>query len=515
MRVCAGFAVLLCIVLTACPAKAQDSLAEVHKRGELVIATDATYPPFEYKDKNQLRGFDVELGGEIAKELGVRVRWLPLEWTGVLAALETGKCDLVISGVTITAERKQKGYAFSRPYFLSGQAIARRKGDTRIQSLNDLKDKMVSVQTETTGQYALQKIGMTKDHIVRFDQLQDGLLDLRNGKSDATVADEPALRDNIRKGYPELELTGPPFIKENVGVVARKGSLELVAAVNQALDRIMVDGRYAADYERWIGDPVTTGLIAELDAVKDQGTPTPALNRSIKANGKGRAAEEQGGRIRVAFNFGVLKSTLPYLWKGAQLTLWLTLLALVIGIPSGLIVALLRVSHLPLLRQVAMVYVEIVRGTPLLMQIYVIYFVLPALGMSLPPLAAGVAALSLNSAAYIAEIFRAGIESIEVGQMEAARSLGMTYAAAMRWVILPQTLRRVLPPLTNEGASLLKESSLVSVVALSELMRVGKEIATNSGNPTTIYLTVAAIYLAMTLPLTYLVRRLEAKWRIA
>jgi len=147
------------------------------------------------------------------------------------------------------------------------------------------------------------------------------------------------------------------------------------------------------------------------------------------------------------------------------------------------------------------------------MQIYVIYFVLPSIGIQLASMQAGILALSLNAAAYISEIFRAGIESIDSGQMEAARSLGMDYRRAMANVILPQTLRRVLPPLTNEAVALLKDSSLVSVVALEELMRAGKEAATNGGSPTTVYLSVAVIYLIMTLPLTWLVRRLEEKWQ--
>jgi His/Glu/Gln/Arg/opine family amino acid ABC transporter permease subunit len=209
----------------------------------------------------------------------------------------------------------------------------------------------------------------------------------------------------------------------------------------------------------------------------------------------------------------VLPEALPWLVRGAGMTLALTLIALLLGVPAGLLVALARVSHFRPLRLAATAYVEVVRGTPLLMQIYVIYFVLPALNLNLPQMAAAIAALSLNAAAYIAEIFRAGIESIDTGQMEAARALGMNYGGAMRWVILPQTVRRVLPPLTNEAVALLKDSSLVSVVAISELMLVGREYATNTGAPTTIYLVVALFYLAMTLPLTQIVRTLEAKWQ--
>jgi His/Glu/Gln/Arg/opine family amino acid ABC transporter permease subunit len=205
----------------------------------------------------------------------------------------------------------------------------------------------------------------------------------------------------------------------------------------------------------------------------------------------------------------ILKAALPALLKGALLTVELTLLTLALGVPLGLGIALVRLYGPKPLRLLASGYVEAVRGTPLLMQIYVLYFVLPALGWSLPPFWAGLAALSLNAGAYCAEIFRAGIGSIDIGQSEAARALGMTGSQALWHVILPQTLKRVLPPLTNEAVALLKDSSLVSVVALSELMRVGKEMATTAGAPTTIYLAVALIYLLLTLPLTTLARRLE------
>ena len=259
---------------------------------------------------------------------------------------------------------------------------------------------------------------------------------------------------------------------------------------------------------------MTTDLIARLDKVKGEGTtPADKLPRGDSVAPpplQGSAAEPAGA---LAIRWDILREALPRLLYGARITLWLTLLTLVFGVTLGLIVALCRISSFAPLSALATVYVEIVRGTPLLMQIYVIYFVLPAFHISVDSFVAGVMALSFNAAAYISEIFRAGIESIDSGQMEAARSLGMDYGGAMRWIILPQTLRRVLPPLTNEAVALLKNSSLVSVVALTELMRVGKEVATTSGSPTTVYLGVAVIYLVMTLPLTFLVRWLEKAWQ--
>jgi His/Glu/Gln/Arg/opine family amino acid ABC transporter permease subunit len=511
-------AFLLVALLAAIRVQADDALARVRERGVLRFATDATYPPFEYMDGDNVVGFDREIGDEVGKELGVKVQFVSMEWSGVFAAVETGKCDLVMSGVTITEERK-KGNAFTRPYFLSGQVIARRKGDTTVVKPEDLlrDSRTVAVQQETTGQFAMEKRGMPKDRIHRFDTLQDALLDTRNRRSDGAVGDLPALADMIRKGYPEMEVVpGGPFVEENLGIVARRDGRDLVAAINQALDKILTDGRYARIYAKWMHEPVTTAMIAKLYAVRDAGTAIPPEIAASVAKPAGAApagtARAVGGS---AFTIrpDILKAALPALLMGARLTIVLTVCTLLIGVPFGLLIALARLSGFGPLRAVATFYVEVVRGTPLLMQIYVIYFVLPALGLSLPPFIAGLAALSFNSAAYVAEIFRAGIESIDTGQREAARALGMTGGQTMRYVILPQTVRRVLPPLTNEAVALLKDSSLVSVVALSELMRVGKEIATTAGAPTTIYLAVALIYLAMTLPLTSLVRYLENRWQ--
>jgi His/Glu/Gln/Arg/opine family amino acid ABC transporter permease subunit len=183
------------------------------------------------------------------------------------------------------------------------------------------------------------------------------------------------------------------------------------------------------------------------------------------------------------------------------------------GLPIGLLLALARVQSSRLLKAPAAVYVEVMRGTPLLVQILFIYFVLPSFGVNIPAFWSGIIALTLNSAAYIAEIFRAGIQSIDAGQMEAARSLGMTHAQAMRRIILPQTFRRVVPPLTNEAIALLKDSSLVSVIGLTELARTGQELASRYAAPLTIWPMVAIFYLLLTFPLTRIAEYLERRWR--
>ncbi|HOJ92815.1 MAG TPA: amino acid ABC transporter permease [Dictyoglomaceae bacterium] len=211
------------------------------------------------------------------------------------------------------------------------------------------------------------------------------------------------------------------------------------------------------------------------------------------------------------FNWSIFWESIPYLLKGAALTLRLSLISVGIGIILGLLLSLLRISKIPLLRVPAAIYVEVLRGTPLLMQLLIIYYALPSLGLNLGAVTSAIVGLSLNSTAYIGEIFRGGIQSIEKGQMEAARSLGMTYLQAMRYVILPQAFRRILPSLTNEFVAMLKDSSLASNLAVTELLRAGREIVAWKANVFSPFIGVALIYLIMTFPLTRLSSYMEKR----
>jgi His/Glu/Gln/Arg/opine family amino acid ABC transporter permease subunit len=209
-------------------------------------------------------------------------------------------------------------------------------------------------------------------------------------------------------------------------------------------------------------------------------------------------------------SFSIIREILPFLLKGALLTIFFSATSEIIGIIIGLTTSVIRVTRIKVLSQLAVVYVDLFRGTPLLMQIIFVYYALPYLGINLPAIVAGIVALSVNSGAYVSEIFRAGIESIDKGQTEAARSLGLSYMQAMIYVVIPQTIKRVLPPLTNEFVALIKDSSLLSVIAIAELMRTAKEMMTWKMNPSS--LTAAAIiYLIITLPLTRYVSYMEKK----
>ena len=214
----------------------------------------------------------------------------------------------------------------------------------------------------------------------------------------------------------------------------------------------------------------------------------------------------------MTYNLEVVAKYLPFLLLGVGITIRFTLLSFLLGAVIGLAIALGRISGSRMLRLPCVWYVDFFRGTPLLAQVYLIHFGLPqVLGYRPVGSIDALVALTLNCAAYVAEIWRAGIESIERGQMEAARSLGMTYAQSMRFVILPQAFKRAIPPLGNEFIALLKESSLVSVIGLEDLMMKANMMAGRSFRPFEAYFTVALIYLVLTLTFSRVVARLEGR----
>jgi len=338
------------------------------------------------------------------------------------------------------------------------------------------------VQINTTAQLDLEKRAGVQ--VAVYNTIDLALLDLKNGRIDAVVGDAPVMRFMIRQSFQELQTVGRRFTDEKFGIAFAQSSEDLRRAVNAALWRIQDSGEYDRIHEKWFGE------VAERTADQEASSARPAV-----------------------FDTSIVRKTWTLFLKGVWLTAKLAVLSLLLGLPIGLLLSLARVQSSRLLSAPAAVYVEVIRGTPLLVQILFIYFVLPLFGIHLPAFTSGVIALTINSAAYISEIFRAGILSIDAGQMEAARALGMSYAQAMRRIILPQTFRRVVPPLTNEGIALLKDSSLVSVIGLTELARTGQELASRYAAPLTIWPIVALFYLLLTFPLTRVAEYLERRWR--
>lgn len=215
------------------------------------------------------------------------------------------------------------------------------------------------------------------------------------------------------------------------------------------------------------------------------------------------------------FDFDLVVQSFPLLLLGAGVTVKITAVSVSVGMLIGMLVGIARLSKNWIIKTLAAVYVDFIRGTPLLVQLFLVYFALPiVLGTRIDPFIAAITACSINSGAYVAEIFRGGIQSIDKGQMEAGRSLGLTWGQTMQHIILPQAFKRIIPPLGNEFIAMMKDSSLVSVIGFEELTRRGQLIIARTYGSFEIWLSVAAIYLVMTFTISRLVDYLERRYKI-
>lgn len=217
----------------------------------------------------------------------------------------------------------------------------------------------------------------------------------------------------------------------------------------------------------------------------------------------------------MSFDWSLIWDNIPILLQGAVITIQITVMAVGCGFFIGMIAALANLSRFKIVRLLVKCYVELFRGTPLLVQIFMIYFALPmVIGQSINPYVAAVTACSINSGAYVSENFRAGIQSIDKGQMEAGRSLGLTWAQTMRYIVMPQAFKAIIPPLGNEFIAMMKDTSLVSVIGFEELTRRGQLIIARTYGSFEIWTAVAIIYLIMTLSISQLVAFLERRYNI-
>jgi arginine/lysine/histidine/glutamine transport system substrate-binding/permease protein len=452
----------------------------------LRVATEPAFPPFEFQSKGgELAGFSIDLIRAIATAANFRVEFQSLPFDGIIPALQTKTIDGAISSITITEERA-KTVAFSRPYFKAGLAIAIRADNQSITGFDSLQNKKIAVQIGTTGaQKAKSVIGA---EVRSFDSAPLALQELQNGNVDAVINDAPVTLYAINTGNLQgIKVIEQLLTEEFYGIATAKNSPYL-SLINHGLTKVLQNGNYEQIYQKWFksAPPILPEIL-------------PFINKNTaKLN-----------------SFNVFWQSLPTLLSGVLVTLQLALISGLCGLTSGSLIGIIRLSHIKPLRFLARVYIDFFRGTPLLVQIFMIYFGLPAISqemgftLTLNRLAAGVIALSLNSAAYIAEIVRGGIQSIEIGQSEAAKSLGLKPVQTMTYVIFPQALRRMIPPLGNEFISLLKDTSLVAVIGFEELFRKGQLIVSENYRAFEVYAAVAVIYLCLTLICSQLFSRLE------
>ena len=438
------------------------------------VATDITFAPFEFQDtEGRFVGIDIDLINEIAANQNFTVTIKPLGFDAALQAVQANQADGVIAGMSITDERKQV-FDFSDPYFDSGVQMAVLDTNEDITSYEDLRGKRVAVKNGTEGaefaesikeQYGFSTVYFA-DSASMFDEV-------RTGNSQAVFEDYPVLNYGIQQGNGFKTVT-PKEAGASYGFAVNKGQNgELLAKFNAGLQELKESGRYDEILETYLGEGAAT-------------TDNSFL--------------------------GLLQSTFPILMAGLKLTIILTVVSIAIALVLGVIFGLCRVSRSIVLRGIGTVYVDIFRGTPLLVQAFFIYFGIPsALGFQMSAMTAGIITLSLNAGAYMTEIVRGGIQSVDKGQMEASRSLGIGYLPTMRKVILPQAIRTMIPSYINQFVITLKDTSILSVIGIAELTQTGRIIIARNFQSFEMWLIIGIIYFVVIMALTKLSDRLEKR----
>ncbi len=480
---------MLAVVLGVSPAsQAADTLQAIRQRGTLTWGADAEGgAPYVFPDPlepGRLIGFEYELAKALAARLGVKAQMIQNSWDGLVPALERGNFDIILNGLEITDEHRRE-IGMSRPYYAYAQQIVVRKGTQGVTKLEDLKGRPVGILAASVAQRLLERMGGVDLRV--YPGNVESFRDLNNGRIEAVLLDLPIAIYYLAK-EPGLTASGDPFEIGYYGIGVRKSDGALLQALNQTIDGLRVDGTLERIYSKYgLWDTRQTGLAAYQEQ-------PPVEQKHVSTL--------RDWRIY-----------LPLLLRGACVTVEISLLAMALAVGAGLLLALARLYGMAPLRWLAASYVEAIRGTPLLIQLFLIYYGLPNLGIRLNAFVAAVLGLGFNYAAYEAENYRAGIQAVPNGQMEAALALGMTRSQALRRIIVPQALRIVIPPVTNDFIALFKDSSLVSVITMVELTKMYGMLAASTYDYIGLGLMTAAIYFALSYPASLLADRLERRLR--
>lgn len=445
---------------------------KIKERGELRVGLSADYAPMEFEHtvngKTEYAGVDIDLAKKIAKDNNLKLKIVNMSFDSLLGALKTGKIDIIISGMTSTPERK-KQVDFSDSYMMTKNIMLVKKD--KVNEYKDIKDfnnKKVGAQ-KGTEQEKIAQTEIENESITSLSRLPDVILALKSGKVEGAVVEKPVAEAYLKQN-PKLGISNVKFNEEEKDTVIAvpKDSPKLLSQINKTIKE-----------------------------VKDKGLIDKYMTNAANA------MNDDSGFISKYGSFFL---------KGIKITILISLIGVALGSILGAFVALMKLSKIKIISWIASIYIEILRGTPMLVQVFIVFFgITAALGLDISALVCGTIALVINSSAYIAEIIRAGINAVDKGQMEAARSLGLNYRQTMKSVIMPQAIKNILPALGNEFVTLIKESSIVSTIGVGEIMFNAQVVQGISFDPFTPLLVAAALYFVLTFVLTRIMNMIEGR----
>lgn len=456
------------ILLTGCGEKSEtDSVSD----GKLTVGFDAEFPPYGYKDDSgEYVGFDLDLAQEVANRNGWTLVKQPIDWDSKDMELTSGSIDCIWNGFTMNG--RESDYTWSSAYVDNSQVVIV-KADSGINELSDLADKVVIVQADSSALAAFEGDDADEDNLAlaeSFKMLQQvsdynsAFMNLESGSADAICMDIGVANYELEARSGKFMMLSEHISSEEYGIGFKKGNTQLRDQVQEALNEMLADGTFAEISEKWgLEDSVCLGQTGK-DAV-------------MKAETDSKEVTSFGAQF-----VEIMKS----LSTGMAATLSIFFLTLIFALPLGLLITFIRMSKITLLRWIAKIYISIMRGTPLMLQLLVVFFgPYYLLGITLSysyRFYAVIIGFSLNYAAYFAEIYRAGIEGVPIGQYEAADVLGYSKTQTFFKIVFPQMCKRVMPPVTNEVITLVKDTSLAFALAYTEMFTLAKQVAASQAS---------------------------------
>ena len=453
-------------VITGCGSKKNDSNVAKNSGDTFTVGFDAEFPPYGYKDDSgEYVGFDLDLAAEVCSRNGWTLVKQPIEWESKDMELNSGMIDCIWNGFTM--DGREKEYTWSTAYVDNSQVVVVKK-NSGITKLSDLAGKNVIVQSDSSALAAFTGEDADEENIrlaASFKSLQQvgdynsAFLNLDAGSADAVCMDIGVAKYEVESRGDTFTILNEHVSSEEYGVGFKKGNTQLRNQVQETLEEMLADGSFDSIVQKWgleesacLGQPGTDSVMKAEDTVKEK---TGFLDNML--------------------------DILRQLLSGMLASLGIFVLTLIFSHPLGLVITFIRRSKLKILNWVARIYISIMRGTPLMLQLLVVFFGPYYLfGMSLSNsyrFYAVIIGFSLNYAAYFAEIYRSGIEAVPKGQYEAAAVLGYSRTQTFVRIIFPQMVKIVLPPVTNEVITLVKDTSLAFALAYTEMFTLAKQIA--------------------------------------
>jgi polar amino acid transport system substrate-binding protein len=516
-RLTTWFLGFYCVLAATTIARGQNRWQTIQDRGEFVWGADKEGGgPYVIEDENdpdnaeKLSGFEVELVDEVAKELStlakrpIKGRFQQGQWENIPSMLNNN-VDVAINGFELTPAR-ERDYRCSRPYYIYGLQLMGQFAEG-LNSWNDLKKearkenkwKIGVLGGSAAEMYLEQPEWQPYVQTIAYSGTTEGLSQAEALKGNLTLLDDCAAMYYADR-YPGLKFIGRPVGQGSYVMLVDKAEEEWQSILNQALTQIIADGRMQKIYDRW-----------------DMSGKSQVLAMRDKEVAAARAAMNTAAPTRSRWD--VLGTYLPVLLRAAWTTVKLACISMPLAILIGILVAIGRLYGPSWLRWPLATYVELIRGTPLMLQLYAIYFIIPQIGryffpgsgFEVDPMVAAITGLAINYSAYEAEIYRAGLQAIPRGQMEAALALGMSKSLAIRRIILPQAMRIVIPPVTNDFIALFKDTSVCSVVTVVELTKRYSIAAQSTGAVVELAILTSILYLLMSYPLSLATRWSEKR----